>query len=430
MKKTLRPFQLAGRDHLVRNHHALLADEPGLGKTVQAIAAAELLAAKRILVIAPASMRLGWRQEIEECLGAQEFMAGWHIISYNEAVKWAPKSMGLYAYDLCILDEAHFLKTPDSQRTQAVFGNAAGLARRAARVWALSGTPVLNRPIEFYPLLKCLAARAIAPYDTFTRFAQHFCGAYFDGHGLNVKGASHLDDLASRLQGFMLRRTKEEVLPELPPRIVTRVPVEISAADRRAIDAAESAIGDREAFISSTRENFSQLGDMSTLLRVTGEAKVAAAARYVEDLLETERKIVVFARHRSVIAELTIQIEGGCVVYQGGMSDREKQEAVNRFVKDPNCRVFIGNIQAAGTGINGLQEVCQTAVFAELSWTPGEMSQAADRLHRMGQRGSSVNIHWLYAPNTLEAAVLGVHDAKNSVIDRLMSGGAAVEGLL
>ena len=418
MKKILKPFQIAGRDFLASRPYALLADDMGLGKTVQAIAAAEAVGAKKILVICPASVRGGWKQEILECGADFKFTGAlWHILSYNEACK--PHKNILPEYDVLILDEAHYLKNPDAQRTQAVLGNK-GLVRRAKRVWALTGTPILNRPVELYPMLKVMAASAIAPFTTFALYAHQFCGAFWDGRGLNVRGASHLPELKKRLEGFMLRRTQEEVLTELPDLIVSRVPLSLTAEAEKNIWDFEREVQDRDALLSPTAEAFGQLGDLATLMRVTGEAKVPAAAAYINTLLETERKVVVFAHHREVIRLLDVALgQHGVVTYQGGMTDQQKADAIAGF-QTLGCRVFIGNIKAAGTGINGLQNVASHVVFAELSWVPGEMAQAIGRLKRMGQNARRVHAHVLHAPGTLESAVLAVHDGKNAVIDKLM----------
>lgn len=415
--KTLYPFQRSGAAFLASNVHALLADEMGLGKTVQAIAAVERLGLRQILVVCPASVRLTWAQEIKDC-GS---LASWHIISYNQAASAVGATK---QYDAIILDEVHFCKTPKSQRTQAIFG-AAGFARRAKYKWCLSGTPILNRPIEAYPMLKTLACHVIAPYDTFERYARYFCGAYWDQYSLNVKGATHTDELAQRLKGFMLRRTIEEVMPDLPPAIISHIPLDVPAAQLREVFAEEQRINAREAKLSPASEDFSQLGDISTLLRLTGLAKLGPAASFIWDLLETQEKVVVFAHHRDVISMLAGRMSTtgyGCVVYQGGMSDAEKQAAVQRFVTDKNCRVFVGNIKAAGTGINGLQQVASSAVFAELSWTPGEIDQAIGRLRRHGQTAKTVNAYILHAPETLEAAMLGVLRSKRAVIGRVLDG--------
>ena len=414
MKKILKTFQQIGSSFLQEHPHALLADNPGLGKTLQVIDAAEKLGFQRIIVVCPASVRMNWYAEIEAC-GANE--TSWHVISYEQACKLELRDD--YAPDLLVLDEVHFLKTPTSKRTQAIFGNEKGLARRARYKWCLTGTPVLNRPRELYPVLKTLASECIAPYDTFNRFAQRYCGAYYDGRSINTRGASRLDELAARLTPFMLRRTKADVMPELPAKIITRIPLKLTPAEMLGVVVAETEIGDREAFVSSAMENFSQLGDASHLLHVAGLAKVDEVVKFVKDLLETEDKVVVFMRHREVGARICAAFAGNAVLYQGGMSDMGKQHAIDLFVNDPGIRVFIGNIQAAGTGINGLQQVASSVVFAELDWVPGVMSQAVDRLHRIGQTASAVNVYLLHAPGTLESAVLGVNNAKGRVLDKL-----------
>lgn len=418
MNKTPFAYQKTGAYWLASRAHGLLADEPGLGKTLQAIYAAEMLCLKHVLVVCPASVRLGWLQEINECLGNSY---GWDVISYNGATSPLVLKKLRRQYDAIILDEAHFLKTPESQRTQAIFGPD-GLARRAHYKWCLTGTPVLNRPRELFPVLKTLHPDFADM--SFNAFAHRYCAAFWDGRALNTKGASNISELAAKLNaGFMFRRTKQEVLPDLPAKLYARVPLSVTPEDLKAVWAEEALISDRPARISSIHEDFSQLGDMSRLLRLTGESKVRAAAEFLGDLLIAAPKIVVFARHREVMKSLRDQLElygHGVVSYHGGMSDNQKREAVQRFADNPSARVFIGQIQAAGTGINGLQGVCSHAVFAELSWVPGETGQAVDRLHRIGQKSDCVNIYFLHVPGTLESAVLGAHDSKTKVIDKLM----------
>lgn len=417
MRKILKPFQIEGAHFLENNVHALLADEMGLGKTVTALAAVEFVRADKILVVCPASVRTNWVQEVKECgLPIYDFT----IISYNEAVTRS-SGPGMGDFDVIILDEAHFLKTPESQRTQAIFGNSNGLARRAHYKWCLTGTPVLNRPRELYPILKTLHGKGIEPYSTWDRFTQRYCGAFWDGRCINTKGASHIEELRGKLDGFMLRRTKAQVLPELPPRIVSRPPLELSKELMAPVFELEAEIGDREAYLSPIHEDYSQLGDMARLLRVTGIAKAQAVADFADDLLDTVNKVVIFARHRDVIIKLENALGHQMpVVYHGGMNDAQKQNAVNTFVTSEDCSVFIGQIQAAGTGINGLQKVCSDIVFAELDWVPGTMQQAIDRCHRIGQTADAVNVYLPHVPGTLESAVLQVQAAKGHVIDALV----------
>jgi len=178
----------------------------------------------------------------------------------------------------------------------------------------------------------------------------------------------------------------------------------------------EMEIADREAFISSAKEGYAQLGDLARLRRATGMAKVPAMIKYIADLLETIDKVVVFTWHRDV-ATLLFNYFGGSI-YQGGMTDNQKNQAISNFINGDE-KVFIGNIQAAGTGIDGLQKVCSNVVFAEMSWVPGEMNQAMDRIHRMGQT-NPVTVHIPYVEGTLESAMIGVHKGKEAVIEQVV----------
>ena len=421
-RKTLEPFQAAGARFLAARHHALLADEPGLGKTLQAISALEAVGARNTLVVCPASVRSNWWKELTAWHG-NTLPGFWQVISYNEAVS---RRFGHVAHrDAVILDEGHFLKTAESKRTQAVLGND-GLVRDARYIWTLTGTPVLNRPRELFPIVKTMCP-AFAT-TTYAKFTQRYCGAFWDGRAINDKGNSHLDELNAKLSGFMLRRTKREVYPDRKEPLVSKVPIELSVSDLAAVIAAEDEIMGREVRISAAAEKVSQLGDTSRLLRLLGRAKVPHVVRFVKDQLETVDKIVVFAYHTDVIADLAAALQAyGPVVYQGGMSDGAKDRAREWFMREPKCRVFIGQRTAAGTGINGLQTVCSTAVVAEPSWVPSETDQMVARLDRIGQSADLVTAYILYAQGTLDAIVVGVHDRKALVVDRVMAN--PLEGL-
>jgi len=408
-------FQAEGARFLASRRHALLADAPGLGKTLQVIAAAEMIAARSILVVCPASVRLNWYKEICECLG-YEAARRWEICGYEQAVIQRVR-LSLRSWDVFVPDEAHFLKTVESKRTQAIFANGTGIARKALYKWPLTGTPVLNRPRELYPILKTL--HPAFAQTSFPVFAQRYCGAYFDGRGIDTKGNSHLDELSRLLEGFMLRRTKRQAFPDRTDPLVEKVPLELSAEDLQAVHAEEEEITNRPVKLSPRSEEYSQLGDTSRLLRLLGLAKINAVVAFVEDLLGTVDKVVVFAHHREVIHAIQNRFSGA-VSLTGGMSDISKALAVDSFRRFPECRVFIGQRQAAGIGINGLQTVSSTVVIAEPSWVPGETEQMIDRLDRMGQEDEIVNAYILCAQGTLEEAVVAVHDRKARVVEKLI----------
>ena len=428
-KKPFTPeaFQEVGRDHLASNFHRVLGDQRGTGKTVQAILAAEKVGGPGVvgLVTCPASVRTSWNYHIKTHFGV-EALKRWDVISYEGASNTTVRA-GLRAnYDVWIGDEIHKCKSIESKRSAAVLGRQ-GLARRARHKWPMSGTLTPNhRPVELYPLLKTM--HPAFKDHTFATFTQRYCGAYYDGYSWNVKGASRIDELAEMLKGFVLRRTLAEVYPGRKEPIVSSVPLELTAADLAEVNAEEDAIGGREVRLSSRFDKYSQLGDTAHLLRLLGEAKVAKVAAFVEDKLEDVDKVVVFARHRSVIERLykIFTLAGfGPTVYVGGMDDRQKDFAVRAFRDHTSHRVFIGQQDASGEGINGLQHAASVAVIAEPLWVPGQTEQIIGRLDRMDMMGDLVTAYVLYAADTLDEIVPQVHGRKERVGERLWTPAAA-----
>ena len=415
--KELDGFQKIGAKNLAHNFHHLLGDQPGLGKTLQALAACHFHNFKRVAITCPASVRSGWKQEISEC-GLD--LGRFHIDSY-EALTNDKFPAG--EYDCVIMDEAHYLKNAESQRSEAMFNNENGLARRAKFKWPMSGTILMNRPRELYCLLHCLFPDKLGTkYDTFDKFANHFCNAFFDGRGINTKGAANLEELGGILRSVMTRRTVEEVLPEMPPVIISRTPLELTEADMKPIYDIEMGIQDREDYLSSRKTDCSQLGDQARLRKATGLAKARAVAEFVEDKIASGcGKVVIFFRHTDVMRILEQELGHRFpVIYAGGMTDKQKDKAKTTFMTDPDCEVFLGQIKAAGTGINGLQKASNTCVFAEIEWSPKEMEQDMDRLRRMGMdMGRPVNAYFLHVPGTIESAIMHSNISKDRVIDRI-----------
>lgn len=420
MKKGLVRFQIDGAWFLATRRWAMNADEPGLGKTLQALMAIELVGAGRIGVICPASVVYGWWEQIHDWMDPvwrSRFVIG----SYNRAVTHPDEFRDC---DVLIPDEGHFMKTAESRRTQAILGEK-GIARSAEYVWPLTGTPVPNRPFELYPVMSTLAAPQLGPYQTKRAFGQRYCGATYNGHGMEYNGATHIPELKERLSNFMIRRTVDEVLPQLPPAVPQLIKFEMTKEDRAWLLEVEAKIENREEYISTIKENFSQLGDNASLLRATGMAKVRFSVQFVKDKLETVDKVVVFAWHRDVIDRLKEALKDyNPVVHQGGLSLAKKEENKRRFIEDDRCRVFIANIGSAGTGLNGLQKVCNTGVFCEIVWGPGTIGQAVRRLRRIGMDiKQRVNIFLINAIGSYEDAVFGSNERKKAVIQSLVGVG-------
>lgn len=384
MTLSLRPYQVEGANWLAGKRAALLADEMGLGKTAQAIAACDEVLAENVLVVCPASVCENWRREF-----GKFSMTGIAplVLSYDKAARGDADD---WIGDVLVLDEAHYLKSPTSKRTNRIFGdeNFTGVAEQAFRVILLTGTPMPNHPAELWPALRALAPETITnpssgkPYS-YWQFVKKFCKTEFNGYGdaPQIVGAKNHEDLRKRLDGFMLRRLKRDVLKDLPPISYDNLYVEGAVPqDHEYLAQAWAAA---EVLQTVGVDGLSKAVDaMATLRRLTGLAKVPACVDWIKDFLESGRKLVVFAYHKEVIDELVRNIPTVGLI-RGNTNPAGRQAEVDAFQDAKGPAVFIGQIQAAGTGIT--LTAASDVLFVESDWTPANIAQAAQRVHRIGQ---------------------------------------------
>jgi SWI/SNF-related matrix-associated actin-dependent regulator of chromatin subfamily A-like protein 1 len=433
----LYPFQEEGIRFALEREGALIADEMGLGKTVQAIGLINQdPTLRRILIVCPASMRIPWCRELERWLNRSLsiavvgvdvgfvqtlFRKDILIINYDRLSK-VTAEFSTRRYDLCVLDECHYVKSFEAKRT----GIALGI--KARRRLALSGTPILNRPIEIYPVLSWLRPQDW-PAEGYFDFAQRYCGAYHNGFGWDFSGASNLPELSKRLHSsVMIRRTKAQVLPQLPEKIHTVVELYPTGNLMKRIIKQE--LDAYEVRFLKVNHDSINWDDLARVRHQTALVKVPLIVQYVTKVLEGGvQKVVVFAHHRDVIAQL---VEGLSsyhpVMLVGGMGPQERQDSIDAFQNDSAVRVFIGNIQAAGNGIT-LAPASSRCIFAELSWVPAEMTQCEDRLHRIGTK-DSVHVQHLVLEGSLDAMMVKVLIKKQKVLDAVLdfSNPAVTEG--
>ena len=448
-------YQVAGVQHAVtRDEGVLIADEMGLGKTVQAIAyvnASPMV--KSVLIVCPASVRINWQREWERWTtrpelsvaqfdakkaGDPAFGVDVLIINYDVLSKLPEDAR----WDLLILDECHYCKNPKAQRTKNVFA----LKRRSALVLALTGTPILNKPIELWPILQLVAPEAWdgpgvvrgMPVDAgcgagFWNFAKRYCNAHKEWVSKTKEvwmfdGASNLDELSERLRSTcMVRRLKKDVLKDLPPkrRTVTCFPKN-GASDL--VDDETTLLGEvlkcsslEEATkaMSTAKVGFE---DYSRVRHALALSKVEHVTAHVTDVLEGGAdKVIVFAHHHDVVEVLNTQLAPyGSVVVTGetpqgdGTEQGCRQWAVDMFQNDPATRVFIGSIGAAGVGLT--LTAAQNVIFAELPLRPADLVQAEDRAHRIGQKGS-VLVDILVFDGSVDAHIAKMLVAKQDVAD-------------
>jgi SWI/SNF-related matrix-associated actin-dependent regulator 1 of chromatin subfamily A len=436
-------FQIDGIDFLAEHKSALLADEQGLGKTIQAIVAIDKVGSRTALIVCKAGLKLNWQIELERWLEKR----GRRIFVVNGTKSRIPDKADIVIvnYDLLaisdgvykqvvsrkwcvgVFDEAHFLKGRTSKRTKAILLRN-GIASRCEFKWFMTGTPVLNRPEELYPILKAAAPGVIAPHTTFDAFARYFCNAWWDGFQLVTSGSSHEAELNKRLSsGFMLRRLKKDVLKELPDKSYQLIAMPPANAEIKKLVAKEFNWVKEDA---EKINGVSSGNDISILRHELARSKVKAAVAHIEDLLQENEKIVVFCYHRDVIRELFDLLPFPSLCITGDTPLATRQEFVSKFQNDSNYRVFIGQIQAAGDGIT--LTAASTVVFVESSWVPGEIDQATDRLHRIGQK-SAVLVQFLVIEDSLEQHMLRTVIDKKQTIKEIVDGdnteSAAVDAL-
>lgn len=434
-----RKFQLA-TILLARERKNLLVSLPmGTGKTVVAIGVInDQPEIKKILIICPANLRINWGRELLKWLVRRGMTIGFAttkrgfpmtdvvIINYD-ILKQFSRVLHATHWDLIIADEAHYLRNPATRRSLVVCGRKSDDPTKyrpkleADRWLMLSGTPIVNRPIELWPLIHHLD-----PSTWYSRasFIRGYCGGSSHGQAKSDIGEENLQRLHSKLcSTVMVRRTKEELLPELPSKTrqvlvlpadkargaVSReskhfdaVQKQLSRARLRAELAKTSDNDDtyREVVQQLRKVEFLSVQEITAIRMQTALAKVPLVVEHVESLLEHVDKVVIFAHHAAVIGSISAEFGTAVVSLHGKTPRKDRQVAIDRFKSDPSCRVFIGSIRVAGEGISltSSSVVC----FAELDWTPSALEQCEDRVWRYEQT-RPVLVQHLVLDGTLDA---------------------------
>lgn len=409
----LYPYQVEGARFLAERNRAYLADDMGLGKSAQAIKACDHVKAGRVLVLCPGSVRANWAREfgrfsdydreVRVLFSGKDHPGGDVVVSsYDLAIRKATWSrLMAFAPDVVILDEAHFLKNREAKRTRATFA----LVKEASRAWALSGTPAPNNVAELWPLL-----RAFGFIDmTYWNYVNTFCHTFDNGFGIQITGTRNAEKLRALMAPHFLRRRKDEVLADLPPLTLSEFTVEPNEVDveyffpeyeikpsTRTKDRVARERKELEAQLSSTPEDQRLAllkkaeGKTPTMRRYLGLSKIDGTVAHAEEILRANKyqHLVIFGLHRHVLLELHRRLEHyRPAIIMGETAADKRQARIDRFCNPENrTRVFLGQIKAAGVGIDGLQNITSRCLIVEPSWVPADNAQAIMRLHRHGQR--------------------------------------------
>ena len=447
LKRELFPFQRQGVSFIEsRNGRALIGDEMGLGKTIQAIAWLALHPELRpAIIVCPATLKLNWESEIRKTIPGtpniqvlngtdtnQPLYGDYIIINFdilpnkydvNGRSKKEIPGTGWVDFlikknpKVLIVDEAHYIKSNKANRTKGV----KKLAKKVPHVIGLTGTPIVNRPIESFNIMQIINKTV---FPDFWKFAQTYCGAKHTGFGWDFSGATNKEQLHKILTDtIMLRRKKEDVLTDLPAKLYSYIPMELGnnseykRAETDFIKYIRETKGKEAAMKARQAEHLAQI---EALKQLCIKGKMSQACQWIEEFLETsDSKLIVFAVHKTTIDALMTRFRNISVKIDGSVTPSEREHAVQAFQNDPEIKLFIGNIQAAGVGIT--LTASSAVAFLELPWTPGDLMQAEDRAHRIGQK-KNVNIYYLLASNTIEEKIAALLDEKKKVLGAVLDG--------
>ena len=437
----LADYQKASIGYALTRTNTLIADEPGTGKTAEAICFANQIKATKILVICPAAVRNQWDEQIRrwseparpftlhihtirKAKDGTDENADWTIVSYDLArTAGIGAQLAAQRYDLGIFDEVHYLKTPDSRRTRAIFGGGEGrtfdpIAGKCGRLLALSGTPIPNRPREAYTLARGMCFDAIdwLSEDRFyERFNPRATVTAADGHLYVDERTGRHPELQNRLRGnFMVRHLKRDVLTQLKLPMYDLVRCETTGPVKAAL-AAEKLLDLDPDSMHGSGSLFG--GAIATVRREMGEALAPQVVDYAQMLLNGGvEKLVIFAWHKSVLDILEKGLhKWNPLRVDGNSTGAARSSAVGSFQRDTRCHVIIGNYLSLGTGTDGLQNVSSHALCAEPSWVHGENVQMIDRLDRLGQT-RTVMADFFVAPGSFSEHVLATSLRKGQVV--------------
>lgn len=454
----LMPHQSRVLEAVRRGHRTfLLADEPGLGKTAQALIAATVADAYPMLAVVPNVVKINWAREValwtphrrvtvihgdgeDMDAFADVFVVNYEILDRHLA--WA-STLGFRSM---VVDEAHFIKNLSSQRSRHVLALAEGIRSRTPGgnplLMALTGTPLINDVEDFRAIWRFLGwIKGDQPSPALVRKLED----------IGLTPADHDFYPAARdavISMGIVRRRKADVAADLPAKRVVDLPVELDDAVGRSVRRAERALGKRlatryhallearELPLTTIDEDLMRrvahaeleaagskgAENVFTMVRRIGQGKASLAADYAGQLARSAGKVVLFAKHIDVMdtAEQVLADAGlATVSIRGEQTAKQRQLAIDAFQKDPAVAVAVCSLTAAGVGLN--LHASSNVVLAELSWTAAEQEQAIDRVHRIGQE-EPVTAWRILAAHTIDSKIAELIDSKQGLAARALDG--------
>ena len=443
--KKLYHHQEEGIKFLLSRNGCILADDMGLGKSIQSIIAALESGAKKILVVAPSSAKINWEREINVFCSETAIIEGkkWNdakftIINFDILKNFhtlhdgkPPKKdepeiilnrdLANAGFDLAIIDEAHYLKNNDSIRGKIMVELA--VKHNIQKVWLLTGTPVANRPMDFFNLLKIIKS-PIA--QNWKHYAVRYCdGKKFfktlkNGQKRQIwitDGASNLEELASKTKNIILRRLKTEVL-DMPDKVISPTYHRLSTKEWVQYEQLWDDYLQKRMSEGKRNGNLQKdLVELILLRQFIAAVAIPHTIEMVENAIEMGRKVIIFTSFTEELQILQNHFGKLAVSHNGPMTANQKQKSVDAFQNNPKVKVFIGNIKSAGVAIT-LTEAT-VVVFNSFDWVPGNNEQAEDRAFRIGQK-NDVNVYYQLFDDTISTRMWNMLRNKKDVIATIM----------
>ena len=432
LKLELYPFQKEGVAFIEsRRGRCLIGDEMGLGKTPQSLAWLQLHPkVSPVIIVTPSVAKYNWKNEAKKWMRRPKIevidgnargnvklpTARLIAINYDVLHSWTYHLKKLNP-QCVILDEIHYIKNNEAQRTRAV----KNLCYNVKHIIGLSGTPILNRPIELYN-----AAILIDPglFPSRAIFAKRYAERFHNGFRWDDTGADNLQELHEILtKTIMIRRLKKDVLKDLPPKIRQVIPMKLENRPeyRRAETDFIRWLKEIDPVKAARARRAEALVKIAYLKQLAIDGKIDESIRWIDEYLHiTQGKLVVFAVHQKTIKKRKEHYGDVAVVIDGKVSAKNKFKRAEQFQEDDDIKVLIGNIKAAGVALT--LTAASATCFLELGWTPGEHDQAEDRVHRIGQKSDTVNAYYLLTENTIERRMADLIDNKRSILAQVLDG--------
>lgn len=428
----LYPYQKIGVQFLINNNgKALLADAPGVGKSFQALAYIAHNKISKTLIVCPASVKGAWESETEKWTRLKPFVINSKtnltmdilndhnifIINYDILAKFLSTFL-VARFDSLVVDECQYIKSASAKRSKCV----KMIAQKIPSIILLSGTPLLNRPVELFNSLNLIDP---VNWSDYYRFTKKFCNGHQGPWGYDVSGASNIEELQRSISHYFLRRTKDDVLKELPPKTFIDIPIELENGARSKYRYAE------ESFIeylrdvkNKNREEINRSLSAETLTKLnelrilTSSGKVDTAKEIINNIMESGEKIVVFSVYNEPLNILKEHFKDSAVMLIGSTKEADRNKAISDFQNNDDKKIFLGGMKAAGAGIT--LTAAANVLLIDYPWTNADRDQAIDRIHRPGQTASHATIYQLIAKNTIDKRMQKILKDKEEIFNQLI----------